>query len=294
MENQATRNKGIDIINKVKESLYNNKQCIAAYTLGSYSHDKVWQWSDLQISVILDDDYKGKCYYDLYEQDIRLALNVYTLSQFKAFISTVRVEDFIWKAFSKSTKLFSKDPVLDELMEEAFYIGDVTKQQEMLLGFSGAVYYLNKCEKNLYVKENMENVLYFIPQLVENIAWIEIFKNQKVPERELIPQGKLLNPTLFAKIYDPLFNEKVDFAIIKSIIDHCISYLEENTTLVYEPILNYLEKHSSLDHFHYETRPFGFGINYEWLVRCGITQRHGTPEKVPFLKQAEKLSYHLS
>ncbi len=65
---------------------------------------------------------------------------------------------------------------------------------------------------------------------------------------------------------------------VKNILEHCVSYLQENTTLVYQPVLSYLEKYGNLEGFHYETRPHGFGINYEWLVRCGIDERYRIPE----------------
>ncbi|MDE7297972.1 MAG: nucleotidyltransferase domain-containing protein [Lachnospiraceae bacterium] len=290
MEDQSLKEKCDRIIEKIKAQLYENRQCIAAYLLGSASHDVLWEWSDIQIAVILDDGYRGKHYYTLLEEGMYVALNVYTLTAFKEFVGTMRADDFMWKAFSKCTKIFSKDFLLDELMDDAFYVGDVDRQKEMLLGFSGAVYYLNKAEKNFYVKGNSANTIYFIPQIAENIAWIEIFKNREIPEREVIPQGKRLNPEVFEKIYDPLFQE--DYCRkIKSILENCVCYLEQNTRLVYQPVLAYLEQHGNLEGFRYETRLHGFGINYEWLVRCGIARRYGTPEKIPFLKQAERLGY---
>lgn len=295
MEDQFLKEKYNRVIEKMKANLYADKQCIAAYLLGSASHDKLWEWSDIQIAVILDDGYKGKMYYTLFEEDMCVALNVYTLSAFKEFIGSIHVDDFMWKAFSKCTKIFSKDLILDELLEEAFYVGEIDKQKEMLLGFSGAVYYLNKAEKNLYIKENLENTIYFIPQIAENIAWIEIFKNKQIPERELIPQGKRLNPEIFSKIYEPLFYKNVDYAIVKGILKDCVSYLECNTRMVYQPVISYLEEHGNLEYFKYETRPHGFGINYEWLVRCGIAERYGIPEKIVFLKNSVyKLGYRLS
>lgn len=309
MENSNLREKCNAIIEKVKSDLSGSKQCIAAYLLGSFSHDEIWEWSDIQIAVVLDDGYRGKTYYTLIEDGMPVALNIFTLTAFKKFIGTVNTDDFMWKAFSKSQTLFSKDIILDELLEDAFYIGEVDKRQELLLGFSGAVYYLNKAEKNLYVKKNLENAIYFIPQIAENIAWIEIFKNGKIPERELIPQGKRLNPAIFAKIYDPLFLEEQGRAqsvretcvlslagcyVVKNILENCVTYLEENTEMVYQPIITYLEQHGNLEHFQYNVRPHGFGINYEWLVRYGIAERYGIPEKVPFLKEVVyKLGYRL-
>lgn len=293
MECQLLREKYNRIVQNIGEKLQGNKRCIAAYLLGSASHDKLWEWSDIQIAVVLDDGYKEDWYYALLEEGVYVAVNVYTLTKFKEFIGVLRVDDFMWKAFSKCTKIFSKNLLLDEFLEEAFYIGAVDQQKEMLLGFAGAVYYLNKAEKNFYIKEDIENAIYFIPQIAENIALIEIFKNKQIPERELIAQGKRLNSAIFEKIYDPLFKGNVDFTKVKSILESCVLYLEENTSRVYQPVIAHLEKYGDLEHFRYETRPHGFDINFDWLVRVGMVERYGIPEKISFLKQAEKLGYRM-
>ena len=49
--------------------------------------------------------------------------NSFMETAFKEFIGAFRADDFMWKAFHKSTKLFSTDFMLDELMQEAFYVG---------------------------------------------------------------------------------------------------------------------------------------------------------------------------
>lgn len=285
MENKELRERCVGIIERLKAQFMENSKCIAAYLLGSMSHDTIWEWSDIQIAVILDDDYKGKSYYTFCEDGQFVALNVYKLSGFKDFLQSQDTTSFLWKAFSKSTKLFSKDLLLDELFEDAFYIGDVLRQQEMLLGFSGAVYYLNKAEKNLYVKENLDHTIYFLYQIAENIAWIEIFRNREIPEREGIPQGKRLNPELFHKIYDTLYESVVTKESVTRVLEECVKYLESMTEMVYEPVLVYLKQNGTLEHFQYETRSDGFGINYEWLVRVGIVERYGIPEKNPLFKQ---------
>lgn len=294
MEDSALREKCSLIIETMKDKLYNDKRCIAAYLLGSFSHDKIWEWSDIQLEIVFDDGYKGKMNYIMYENGMNVVVNIHTLTAFKAYINNFNADDYLWKAFSKGKKLFSKDIILDEMFEEAFYIGDVDKQKEMLLGFSGAVYYLNKAEKNFYIKENLENTIYFIPQIAENIAWIEIFKNKQMPEREIIPQGKQLNPELFSMIYDPLYERKADYDVVKGILDNCVKYLVDNTRLIYQPVIQYLEAHGNLEGFKYETRYHGFGINYEWLVRYGLVERYGVLEKVSFLdKEIYRTGYRI-
>ena len=113
MENSNLRERCNAIIEKIKSVLSDSKQCIAAYLLGSFSHDKIWEWSDIQIAVVLDDGYKGKAYYTLIEDGMPIALNIFTLTAFKKFIGTANIDNFMWKAFSKSRTLFSKDLTLD-------------------------------------------------------------------------------------------------------------------------------------------------------------------------------------
>ena len=55
MEDSTFRERCNNIIEKIKSDLFGNKQCIAAYLLGSFSHDKIWEWSDIQIAVVFDD-----------------------------------------------------------------------------------------------------------------------------------------------------------------------------------------------------------------------------------------------
>lgn len=294
MEDEVLRNKCQRVIEKWKSELSVERQCIAAYLLGSFSHDQIWEWSDIQIALVLDDGYRGRSSYSFIDDGMPVIINLFTLTEFKEFIGTVRVDDFMWKAFSKGLMLFCKDRALDELFGDAFYIGEVDRQKELLLGFSGAVYYLNKAEKNFYVKNDLGNAIYFVFQLAENIAWMEILIGGRIPERELIPQGRRLNPELFSRIYDPLLARRADHEVVGGILENCVAYLENHTRMAYEPVIAYLERYGNLENFRYDTRPHGFGINYEWLVRVGIAERYGIPKKVPFLKTpANQLGYRL-
>ena len=294
MENQTLREQCNAIIERISDRLYHDGKCIAAYLLGSFSHDAIWEWSDIQVEAVYDDDYRGKTVYRLYEDGMCVVLNLHTLTRFRTFIGNGNVDDFLWKAFSKGRKLFSKDSLLDELFDDAFHIGALDRQREMLLGFSGAVYYLNKAKKNLYVKENLENTIYFIPQLVENIAWMEIFKAGQIPEREVIPQGRRINPEIISLIYDPLYEKGADREVAKAILERCAEYLKEHTKSVYQPVIQYLREHGNLEGFKYGTRPHGFGINYEWLVRCGLAERYGILEKATVLhREICRLGYRM-
>lgn len=264
----------------LSEKFNSDPKCLAAFLVGSMSHDLIWEWSDLEMLMIFDDSYKGASRYCLLEHGVQVVVNISTRSAFKDYLGKTDVSDYWFCALSKSTLLFSKDVTLKEFFQDIFYIGERDREIEMLLGFSQAVYYLNKAEKNFRVKRNSENAIYFLFDLAQGMAWLEVARARLIPERELIAQARQLNPDLFKKIYDPLFSEIMTDEVIDEIIKTCHQYLEENTMEVYRPLISYLQEHGTLEDFSLKTRRHGFGINYQWLYRMGIVERYVEPIKI--------------
>ncbi len=255
------------------KKIQNNKKCLAAFLIGSVSHDLIWEWSDLQILAIFDDNYKGLSNYNLIEHEIPIVVDIKKKSEFISYLGSTNMTDYYFCALSKSTTLFIKDPAIKECFEDSFYIGDRDREIEMLLGFSNAVYYMNKAEKNFKIKGNSENAVYFLLEVAKGIAWLEVARQKMFPEREIIAQAKKINPKLFSQIYDCMFYEPVTDSMIERIIEINLNYLKDNTKEVYKPILSHLAKYGNLDKFSMPTRPHGFGIDFLWLYRMGILER---------------------
>ncbi len=280
MENAALRERFEKATHSMVEKFKEDKKCLAVFLLGSTSHDVIWEWSDLEILIIYDDSYKGPSYYNLIEYDVGVALTIMKRSAFKDYLTSTHVSDYWFCALSKSTLLFARDVTLKEYFEDIFYMGDRDVEIEMLLGFSQAVYYLNKAEKNFRIKRNSQNAAYFLFQLAEGIAWLEVARHRVFPEREIIAQASTIKPKLFKKIYDPLLYEIITDSMIDEILTFCHAYLKENTMEVYAPIISYLKEHRTLKDFSMKTRPHGFGINFEWLYRMGIVDRYVETVKI--------------
>ncbi|PRX29285.1 hypothetical protein BX659_11029 [Orenia metallireducens] len=280
MENKELREQFKKALDSTIEKFQDEKKCLAGFLIGSMSHDLIWEWSDLEILLIFDESYQGSSSYHLLEHNVHVALNIRTINEFKEYLASTNVADYWFCALSKSTLLFCKDITLEEDFEDIFYYGEKDREIEMLLGFSNAVYYLNKAEKNFRVKKNSENAIYFIPQIAEGIAWLEVARNRSIPEREIIAQARKINPDIFKRIYDLLFYEEVTAELIDQILKDCYQYLKENTEEVYRPIISYLNEHGTLKDFSLKTREHGFGINYNWLYRVGIADRYIEPIKI--------------
>ena len=264
-----------NFITKIKK----NKKCLAAFLIGSGSHDLIWEWSDLQILLIFEDGYKFPKV-NLIENDIPIVLDIRTKTNFLQYLASANVADYYFCALSKSTLLFTKDPVIQESFDDIFYIGDRDKEAEMLLGFSSAVWCMNKAEKNFHIKNNIPNTIYFLFQTADAIAWIEVAKHRLFPEREIVAQAKQLNPQLFQKIYDPMIYESITDNMVGEILSTNLCYLKENTEEVYRPVLEYLRKHGNLDKFSMPVRPGGMGIDLLWLYRMGILDRELESTKI--------------
>lgn len=280
MEKPELRKRYNKALGSIIMKFKSDSKCLAAFLIGSMSHDLIWEWSDLQILLIYDDSYKGPADYYLLEQDVPVVVNIKKRNSLKEYLESTNVSDYYFCALSKSTLLFTKDKMLQEYFEDIFYIGDRDREIEMLLGFSEAVYYLNKAEKNFYIKRNSANAAYFIFHIAQAIAWLEVARHRLFPEREIIAQASGIKPELFKKIYDPLFHEMVTDQMIEEIIQFCHVYLKDNTEEVYRPIISYLKEHGTLRGFSLQTRNHGFGVNYEWLYRMGFVDIAVEPVKI--------------
>lgn len=262
--------------------------------VGSTSHDVVWEWSDLEIVLIYQDGYSGPKQDMLLENNIRVNLTIFTYSGISSYIGNIDVSNFFFCALSKGSVLFCRDDELLEIIEDSFYIGKKEQEVEQLLGFSSAVYYLNKVEKNIKIKDDIENAYYFMTFLNEGLAWIEVAKNKEIPEREIIKQGKRLNSKLFANTYDVLNETGMDRQVLYNSINAAEAYLMSETEQVYATIIDHLKLYGNLNNFKIVTRDHGFGINYEWLVRYGIAERYAEPiENNRYLDGLNRLCYRL-
>lgn len=274
MENEQLRVKFTEVTNRMVDRIREDSKCLAIFLMGSTSHDSIWEWSDLELLLIYEDDYKGQKQYQLLENDVHVCMTIMKSGDFKKYLNRSNVSDFWFCALSKSEALYCKDTSIMDLFEDIFYIGDRDRATEMLLGFSQAVYYLNKAEKSFRIKGNSDHAVYFLFQLAEGIAWIEVARHRLFPEREIIAQARKLNPDLFHKIYDHLLYDAITDVSVEKTIKDCYDYLVENTLEVYKPVLSYLNNHTTLEEFSLETRPHGFGINYQWLYRMALVERY--------------------
>lgn len=266
------------------EKIEKNKKCLAAFLYGSNSHDLIWEWSDLQILIIIEDGYKWPIM-NAIEHDIPINTDVRKKTDFLKLMASATMTHIDICTFSKSTPLFVKDPVIQKCFDDMFYIGERDKEAEMILGFSHVVWCMNKAEKNYYVKKNVENTIYFLFKAAETIAWLEVAKHKLFPEREIIAQAKLLNPELFQKIYDRMIYEPVTESLAEEILMINLDYLKKNTEEVYRPVLVHLQKYGDLDKFSMPMRSNGYGLDLLWLCRMGILEREIKPLTITTLSE---------
>ena len=123
MENAELRNQFNSAKDNFVEKIQKNKKCLAAFLIGSVSHDLIWEWSDLQILLIFEDSYKFPAI-RIIENDVPIEVVVRTKTNFLDYLATANVADYYFCGLSKSTPLFVKDPIIQERFDDIFYIGD--------------------------------------------------------------------------------------------------------------------------------------------------------------------------
>ncbi|MFX0091154.1 MAG: hypothetical protein ACFFBD_05265, partial [Candidatus Hodarchaeota archaeon] len=165
------------------------------------------------------------------------------------------------------------------------HIGDRDKELMLMAIRSDAAYYIDKAEKWLYVKNNVDQSFYYLVSLVRVIAQIEVIINGQVPLREVILQALTLNPTFFKKIYTDLIHKKKDKEALQRVLALIKQYLDDKSSTIYRPILKYLadvgeeRSWSELDQ-HFGLEKLGLGINYSVLAQEGIIFPTSSPIRI--------------
>lgn len=260
---------------------------LAAVLLGSLSHDTVWQRSDIDLLLVVEEAKVKKAGLSLVEDGVDIHAMTTTRSEFRKMLEGSVQGSFTHSMLVKGRLIFSRDEPLRELFEQRDNLGERDRTIEMLERVQYALAGLAKAEKWLTVRKDATYCAYWILKCVDSLASVEVLLNGGVPEREVVQQALKSNPALFGLIYTGLIEGSPSPAQLQDALDAVKSYLRVHAQTVFEPIFSYLEDEgvmrsmSDLNHYfagHYSLE--SVDIACEWLAEEGYVHKMGVPVRL--------------
>ena len=231
-----------DAVDSLVEKLKTDKTVTAVILFGSLSYDKVWERSDVDLSVVVRDDQKlTKKSYCVDEDDIVINVDLMTRADFIKWTNKSVGGQFSHSLLTRGTILFTRDEKLHEVLEEAGQIGKTDREMAVLYRAENLIACMDKCEKWIRVKEDETYARYYLLNLSNIIASMELCLHFISPSREAILQAQEINPELMCRFYLYPMNNILNREQILDLLKEADAYLMKHIDIVMKPILAFLK-----------------------------------------------------
>ena len=263
--------------------LEKDRTVLAAILFGSLSYDEVWVNSDIDLWIIMQEGVK-EGHVTLCEDDVNIHAQRIPRSVFKHRIEGDLGGGWLDFTFSKSTLLFTKDDSVARWYDAIDQIGTRDRAYQLLRHASFLIPSLNKAEKYFYLKKDYGYSFWWLMQVVRDLASIQVILHNEAPGREVVHQALEYNPRLFNAVYTDFVSQPKTRESVERVLDLVNHFLEQQTPVLFRPLLDYLEESSEIrrlseigDYFDKKMQGGGLEASCEWLVQQDVIQKLSSP-----------------
>ena len=284
------------LIEKAQEDRY----IIAAVLFGSLSYDTVWEKSDIDLILITTDKPNASKKdefahsFALVERDVNMHVGLQTRSDFKKAVEGSVQGAFLHSAFTRSRLLFTRDPSIAELYDDALHLGQRDRQVQLFRAGTSVLPPLYKAEKFCTIKKDPYYSYMWIAQTYTGLAQIESFLHGEIPDREVLLRALQLNPEFFEPIYIGLADKKKTLKNIAAVLSLIDAYLTDRIPQLFQPVLDYLRdagtirSATDIDAFFAKQIDINGTVTAcEWLADKGLLTKASSPVRLTQKSQTE-------
>jgi predicted nucleotidyltransferase len=272
------------VVSRLQEDYY----VLAAVLYGSLARGEAWERSDIDLVVVLKDGQEREIrQWELVENDIHVSAYVVTRNRLKRELEG-SLQGSIWHSIRSQFKvLFSKDELIETWLKESKRVGAHDQEFQLLQSVSPVPYYIDKAEKWLYVKQDVNYCLMWLLFAVNALARVEVVLNGEAPGREALDQAMKFNPDFFGSNYIDLINGPKTKERLGVVLEQIDQYLLERSRLVFKAVLDYLAEVqgpcglSDLEtHFKKKVPDAMLSGVYDWMARKNIIHKLSSPVRL--------------
>lgn len=275
MEVQSRCQKALDVL---VASLQKDAQVIAAILTGSLAFDVVWEKSDIDLTIVVEEQKLPRSDIMLVQNGIPIHVELVTRNELRRSVERAfggaRIQSFL----INSRLLFTKDPVLEDVYADVNHLGSRDRDLLVMVHGSYLVELLAKVEKWLSVKNDPVYASVFFTSAVQNLARLVTLLHGEVPLREAVDQAIRREPELFDLVYYTLMSAPKTIETVAAALQAAKSFLSGRTTVVFKAMIDYLRDEGDVrtaseieEHFrNRRSGEFSVVIVCDWLVEHGL------------------------
>jgi uncharacterized protein len=223
-------------IDKVKE----DPNVIAVIVAGSLAYDRVWEKSDIDMTMIVRDQMLKNDSYSIIEDDITINVHLIVRSGFKRYLDSLQGGSFGHSYLSRGRIVYCTDDSLIEYFEEFKQMGSDDIARSVFIIACELVHQLDKCRKWMTVKQDPVYTQFYLLKAADNIARMEVCLHGESPSREAVLRAYSLNPELMAPYYQEAMSHPYSEEELERGISKIEEYLIQHLDIIKIPVLEYM------------------------------------------------------
>lgn len=209
--------------NSLVEKLRGNKSVIAAMVFGSVITGDLWDESDIDLFVIIDEDIEDIKNVYMEEKGIQVHIKLLSKNKFIQFYDEDLKGGFIYRVFASSKLVFSKDLEITSRYDSCRYYPDLDRERWTMVYLGNVMKNLGVCKKYLY-NDGIYTAFSSAIKCTEEFAKLYVNSYGYMVSKDAMTIAMNLNDE-FKQYVDKLVFDKED---IKGSIENFINFIEED------------------------------------------------------------------
>jgi hypothetical protein len=264
-------------VNSFTGKIKDDPNVIAVIVCGSLAYDKIWEKSDIDMTVIVRDQNLKTESYCIVEDGITINVSLVIRSEFKRGMERNLGGSFMQSYFSKGKIVYSTDDSLYEYFEDLKRLGS---DDIALTAFNIACYLVgiyHKCQKWLIVRKDLLYAQYFVLKAAEVIAGMELCLIGEPNSREAIQRAEKINPEIIDIFYGDAMSHHLSEEEIMKAIERMDTYLVQHLDILTKPLIEFMSdqqlKTITLIAKHFRMESHFIIDTLDYLVEKGVIEK---------------------
>ena len=263
----------IAFVDKIK----NDPNILAVILCGSLANDTVWEKSDMDTYVLVREMKLSTKSFCIEEDGLIINVNLQSEFDFKRGLERNLGGGMNYSMFSQARVVYSKDESMHGFMAEIQKMG----KDDIALSFfqqaAGMIYYMEKIEKWLTVKNDPLYAQLWVLYATSHYANMRLLLDEKPPSREAVLKVMAYAPESIKPIYERPMQGNMGSDEIRDVLKFFSKFLSDNLDLLKLPVTSYMSADevytvtTLVKHFRIDSH--GIYHIFDFLAEMGIVAR---------------------
>ena len=255
----------------------NDPNVLAVVLYGSHANDTVWEKSDMDTYVLVREMKLSTTSYCIEEDGLIINVNLKSEFDFKRMMERSLGGSWMYSMFTQARVVYAKDESLRDFFNDFQRMGSDDRALAFFQGASELVYYMEKIEKWLTVKDDPLYAQLWSLKAAEHYANMRLILDGKPPSREAVLKVMAYAPEAIQPLYERPMQGYMSRDEVWDVLKFYKKFLQDNLDLLKRPVAEYMSDGAVrtvttlVKHFRMDAH--GIYHVFDFLEEMGVTAR---------------------